>query len=135
MSAAIKNQFIDKYQMIEKLKVGGTFLLNTPYGKDEIWRRLPRDVQALLHQRKARFFIINAAKIARECRLGARINTVMQMAFFHLTQILPGDTALKQLQDAIAKKLPQQRGGGRSKQLAGAGRYRQRVSRDYAAAH
>ncbi|WP_347254764.1 pyruvate:ferredoxin (flavodoxin) oxidoreductase [Leminorella grimontii] len=98
-----QNQFIDKYQMIEKLKVGGTFLLNTPYGKDEIWRRLPRDVQALLHQRKARFFIINAAKIARECRLGARINTVMQMAFFHLTQILPGDTALKQLQDAIAK--------------------------------
>ncbi|SFD00230.1 pyruvate:ferredoxin (flavodoxin) oxidoreductase [Pragia fontium] len=98
-----QNQFIDKYQMIEKLKTGGTFLLNTPYGKEEIWQRLPQDIQALLHQHKARFFIINAAKIARECHLGARINTVMQMAFFHLTQIIPGDTALQQLKDAIAK--------------------------------
>ena len=51
----------------------------------------------------ARFYIINAAKLARECRLGARINTVMQMAFFHLTQILPSDVALQQLQDAIAR--------------------------------
>ena len=47
--------------------------------------------------------IVNAAKIARECSLGARINTVMQMAFFHLTQILPGDSALAELQGAIAK--------------------------------
>lgn len=52
---------------------------------------------------KARFYIVNAAKIARECSLGARINTVMQMAFFHLTQILPGDSALAELQGAIAK--------------------------------
>ena len=56
-----------------------------------------------MHQRRARFYIINAAKLARECRLGARINTVMQMAFFHLTQILPSDVALQQLQDAIAR--------------------------------
>lgn len=47
--------------------------------------------------------MVNAAKIARECSLGARINTVMQMAFFHLTQILPGDSALAELQAAIAK--------------------------------
>ncbi|MFV0547728.1 MAG: pyruvate:ferredoxin (flavodoxin) oxidoreductase [Limnobaculum xujianqingii] len=98
-----QNQFIDKYQMVEKLKPNGTFLLNTPYSKDEIWQRLPQDVQALLHQRKARLFIINAAKIARECHLANRINTVMQMAFFHLTQIIPGDVALQQLRDAIAK--------------------------------
>ena len=98
-----QNQFIDKYQMVEKLKTGGTFLLNTPYAKDEIWQRIPQDVQALLHQRKARLFIINAAKIARECHLGARINTVMQMAFFHLTQIIPGDVALQQLRHAIEK--------------------------------
>lgn len=52
---------------------------------------------------QARLYVINAAKIARECHLGARINTVMQMAFFHLTQILPGDTALAELQGAIAK--------------------------------
>lgn len=96
-------QFIEKYQMVEHLKTGGIFLINTPYSADEIWHNLPRDVQALLHQRQARVYIINAAKIARECKLGARINTVMQMAFFHLTGVLPSDDALKLLQDAITR--------------------------------
>ncbi|STW15017.1 pyruvate-flavodoxin oxidoreductase [Klebsiella pneumoniae subsp. rhinoscleromatis] len=96
-------QFIDKYQMAERLKPGGIFLLNTPYSADEVWPRLPQEVQATLNQKKARFYVVNAAKIARECSLGARINTVMQMAFFHLTQILPGDSALAELQAAIAK--------------------------------
>ncbi|HDS9863004.1 TPA: pyruvate:ferredoxin (flavodoxin) oxidoreductase [Citrobacter freundii] len=96
-------QFIDKYQMAERLKPGGIFLLNTPYNVDEVWARLPQEVQAVLNQKKARFYVINAAKIARECGLAARINTVMQMAFFHLTQILPGDSALVELQGAIAK--------------------------------
>lgn len=66
-----------------------------------MWQRLPQEVQAVLHQRKARLFVINAAKIARECKLGARINTVMQMAFFHLTQILPTAMAQEQLRAAI----------------------------------
>ena len=52
---------------------------------------------------KARFYVINAAKIARECSFVGRINTVMQMAFFHLTQILPGDSALAELQGALPK--------------------------------
>lgn len=81
-------QFIDKYQMAERLKHGGIFLLNTPYSADEVWSRLPQEVQAVLNQKKARFYVINAAKIARRCGTAARINTVMQMAFFHLTQIL-----------------------------------------------
>ncbi len=89
--------------MAERLKPGGIFLLNTPYSADEVWSRLPQEVQAVLNQKKARFYVINAAKIARECGLAARINTVMQMAFFHLTQILPGDSALAELQGAIAK--------------------------------
>ena len=96
-------QFIDKYQMAERLKPGGTFLLNTPYSADEVWSRLPQEVQAVLNQKHARFFVVNAAKIARECGLGARINTVMQMAFFELTQVLPDGSALAALQNAIAK--------------------------------
>lgn len=96
-------QFIDKYQMAERLKPGGIFLLNTPYSAEEVWRRLPQEVQAVLNQKQARVYVINAAKIARECGLGARINTVMQMAFFELTRILPGDRALVALQNAIAK--------------------------------
>ncbi|WP_171964558.1 pyruvate:ferredoxin (flavodoxin) oxidoreductase [Cronobacter sakazakii] len=96
-------QFIDKYQMAERLKPGGIFLINTPYAPDEVWHQLPQEVQAVLNNKNARVFVVNAAKIARECQLGARINTVMQMAFFHLTQILPGDSALEALQGAIAK--------------------------------
>ncbi len=96
-------QFIDIYQMAERLKPGGIFLLNTPFSADEMWPRLPQDVQAVLHQRHARLFVINAAKIARECKLGARINTVMQMAFFHLTQILPTAMAQEQLRAAIER--------------------------------
>ncbi|MFZ4832098.1 pyruvate:ferredoxin (flavodoxin) oxidoreductase [Rouxiella sp. Mn2063] len=96
-------QFIDLYQMAERLRPQGIFLLNTPFSADEVWQRLPLEVQSVLHQRQAKLFVINAAKIARECRLGARINTVMQMAFFHLTQILPGDEAPRHLQEAISR--------------------------------
>lgn len=96
-------QFIDKYMMAERLKPGGIFLLNTPYSAEEVWQHLPRDVQALLCQKQARFYVINAAKIARECQLGARINTVMQMAFFHLTALLPAEVALSELQNAVAR--------------------------------
>ncbi|MEX5383018.1 pyruvate:ferredoxin (flavodoxin) oxidoreductase [Cronobacter muytjensii] len=96
-------QFIDKYPMAERLKPGGIFLINAPYPPEEVWHRLPQEVQAELNNKEARVYVVNAAKIARECQLGARINTVMQMAFFHLTQILPGDRALEALQGAIAK--------------------------------
>lgn len=77
-------KFIEKYAMVERLKPGGIFLINTPYSADDLWHRLPQEVQAGLNQRQARVYCINAAKIARECQLGARINTLMQMAFFHL---------------------------------------------------
>lgn len=60
-------QFIDKYQMAERLKPGGIFLINTPYSADEVWARLPREVRAVLNQKQARLYVINAAKIAREC--------------------------------------------------------------------
>lgn len=95
-------QFTDKYPMAERLKPGGIFLLNTPYEPDEVWERLPQEMQTALRAKQARLWVINATKIARECHLGARINTVMQMAFFQLSHILPGDSALKELQGAIA---------------------------------
>ena len=96
-------QFIDKYNMLDQLKPGGIFLLNTPYTADEVWTRLPQDVQAQLNEKQARFYIINAVRIARACQLGARINTVMQMAFFQLSEILPTEVARSELQNAIAK--------------------------------
>lgn len=98
-----QDQFIDKYQMVEHLKDGGTFLLNTPYSKEEIWHRLPKEVQAGLIKKNAKFYIINAAKIARECGLGARINTVMQASFFYLAEIFKQDFTAEKLKDVVAK--------------------------------
>ena len=98
-----QDQFIDKYQIVDKLKDDGIFLLNTPYSKDEIWHRLPKEVQVQLIKKRAHFYIINAAKIARECNLGARINTVMQAAFFHLSDIFKNDFSISQLKEVIAK--------------------------------
>ncbi|MFM4782562.1 pyruvate:ferredoxin (flavodoxin) oxidoreductase [Aeromonas veronii] len=95
-------QFVDKYQMAERLKAGGIFLLNTPYSEAEIWQRLPSEVQHALREKEARFYIINAAKIARDCQLGNRINTVMQMAFFQLSAIIPPAEATSLLKQAIA---------------------------------
>ncbi|SCC19861.1 pyruvate-ferredoxin/flavodoxin oxidoreductase [Gilliamella bombicola] len=98
-----QDQFIDKYQIVDKLKDDGIFLLNTPYSKDEIWHRLPKEVQVQLIQKRAHFYIINATKIARECNLGARINTVMQAVFFHLAEIFKNDFSITQLKEVIAK--------------------------------
>ncbi|WP_421347005.1 pyruvate:ferredoxin (flavodoxin) oxidoreductase [Aeromonas veronii] len=95
-------QFVDKYRMAERLKAGGIFLLNTPYSEAEIWQRLPSEVQHALREKEARFYIINAARIARDCQLSNRINTVMQMAFFQLSAIIPPAEASSLLKQAIA---------------------------------
>nr|WP_321238247.1 pyruvate:ferredoxin (flavodoxin) oxidoreductase [uncultured Tolumonas sp.] len=96
-------QFLEKYEIAEKLKDGGIFLLNAPYSADQIWHYLPQEVQLVLRQKQAQVYVVNAAKLAREHQLGARINTVMQMAFFALTDNFSADTALNYLQEAIQK--------------------------------
>ncbi|GAA0473158.1 MULTISPECIES: pyruvate:ferredoxin (flavodoxin) oxidoreductase [Tatumella] len=96
-------QFLDKYQMAEQLKPGGIFLLNTPHSPENVWATLPREVQAALNERRAKLFTINATKIARECGLGTRINTVMQMAFFSLTQVIPLSQACQALEQAVER--------------------------------
>lgn len=96
-------QFIHKYQLIEKLKPGGIFLINSPYKSDQIWHHLPQEIQYLLRQKQAQCYTINAYQIARQCQLGGRINTIMQTAFFYLTQLLPMSEAERQLKEAISQ--------------------------------
>lgn len=98
-----QSQFIDKYHMVEHLRTGGIFLMNTPQDAAKIWSLLPREVQAILNERKARFYVINAQQIASKYKLQARINTVMQMAFFQLSGILPPDQTLSALRQAVVK--------------------------------
>ncbi|HIJ91525.1 MAG: pyruvate:ferredoxin (flavodoxin) oxidoreductase [Desulfobulbaceae bacterium] len=95
--------FLDKYDMVGNLENGGTFLLTTTFNKDQVWKQLPSSVQKDLMEKKAKFYIIDAISLAEAIGLGARINMIMQTAFFLLSGILTKDEAIKSIKDAIKK--------------------------------
>ncbi len=95
--------FVQRFEVGEKLKPGGTLLLNSPFGKDEVWATLPFELQSELVRKRARLFVIDAYGIAERAGLGRRINTVMQTAFFALSPILPLEAALGRLREAVAQ--------------------------------
>ncbi|HSR36905.1 MAG TPA: 2-oxoacid:acceptor oxidoreductase family protein, partial [Desulfurivibrionaceae bacterium] len=95
--------FLDKYDMVGNLENGGTFLLTTTFKKDQVWKQLPSQVQKDLIAKKAKFYIIDAIHLAEAIGLGARINMIMQTAFFLLSGILTKDEAIKAIKDAIKK--------------------------------
>ncbi|MBU0984152.1 MAG: pyruvate:ferredoxin (flavodoxin) oxidoreductase, partial [candidate division Zixibacteria bacterium] len=77
--------FLEKYDMLSSLTEGGTFLLNSPFGKDEVWDNIPMEVQKQLIAKKAKFYVIDAIALAKELGLGQRINMIMQTAFFKIS--------------------------------------------------
>jgi len=95
--------FLERYDVTAPLVEGGTFLLNTPYSKEEVWDHLPRVVQEGLIRKKARFFIIDATSVARASGMGGRINTIMQVCFFALAGVLPREEAIQKIKEAIIK--------------------------------
>jgi pyruvate-ferredoxin/flavodoxin oxidoreductase len=95
--------FLEKYDMVKTLVTGGTFLLNTPFSKDEIWSKLPTPLQASLVAKKAKFFVIDATKVARDSGMGGRINTIMQVCFFALSGVLPREKAIESIKYSIKK--------------------------------
>jgi len=98
---ACHNQsFLTRFDMLKGIKKGGTFLLNTTYTKAELEKVLPASVKQVIAQKQINFYIINAYKIAAELGMGRRINTVMQSAFFKLTEVIPFTQAKKFMKDA-----------------------------------
>ncbi|MCF8273774.1 MAG: pyruvate:ferredoxin (flavodoxin) oxidoreductase [Flavobacteriaceae bacterium] len=95
--------FIEKYNMLSDLKLGGTFLLNSPFSKEEIWDQLPKKLQKEIIEKEAEFYIIDASKVAQEANLGKRANTILQTCFFAISGILPKDEAIQKIKDAIVK--------------------------------
>jgi pyruvate-ferredoxin/flavodoxin oxidoreductase len=95
--------FLDRFEMLRSLVPGGTFLLNTPFDKDAIWATLPTPVQQSLLAKKAKFYVIDATKVARESGMGGRINTIMQVCFFALSGVLPKDEAIDAIKKSIKK--------------------------------
>ncbi|HXP60569.1 MAG TPA: pyruvate:ferredoxin (flavodoxin) oxidoreductase [Dongiaceae bacterium] len=95
--------FLDRYDMLAALNPGGTFLLNTRFGRDEIWDTLPRPVQEGLIIKHAKFYIIDALSVAKATGMGSRINTIMQTCFFALSGVLPRQEAIDQIKYTIRK--------------------------------
>ncbi|WP_414541551.1 pyruvate:ferredoxin (flavodoxin) oxidoreductase [Nostoc sp. CCY0012] len=93
--------FLEKFPILKDIIPGGTFLLNSPYEKDEIWHRLPSSLQEQIIQKHLNFYVINASKVAREAGMAGRINTVMQVCFFALSGVLPREEAITKIKNSI----------------------------------
>ena len=95
--------FLEKYDMLKATIKGATFLLNAPYGADEVWDHLPVEVQEAIIAKQLKFYSINAYEVAQATGMGGRINTIMQTCFFYLSGILPPQEAIQQIKTAIKK--------------------------------
>ncbi|NLG35594.1 MAG: pyruvate:ferredoxin (flavodoxin) oxidoreductase, partial [Lentisphaerae bacterium] len=95
--------FLEKYDMLGTIKKGGTFLLASPFDPEEVWEKIPDEVAQQIIDRQLKFYVVNALKLDHELKLGGRINTVMQTAFFKISGILPADEAIEALKQAAKK--------------------------------
>jgi len=95
--------YVDKYDLLEGIKEGGTFVLNTSKTLEEMEKFLPNSLKKIIAEEKLNFYTIDAVKIAEKVGLGGRINMVMQTAFFKLSKVLPVNDSIKYLKEAIEK--------------------------------
>ncbi len=95
--------FLDRYDVLEYAAPGATLLLNAPYGPEELWEQLPREVQQEIVDKKVKVYTIDALKVARDTGMGGRINSVMQTCFFAISGVLPRDEAIAQIKKSIEK--------------------------------
>ncbi len=95
--------FLERVNMLKYAKTGGTFLLNSMYGPEEIWANLPVEVQRDLIEKKLKFYVINGYEVAEKTGMGGRMNTIMQTAFFAISGVLPKEQAIAEIKHAIEK--------------------------------
>jgi pyruvate-ferredoxin/flavodoxin oxidoreductase len=95
--------FLEKLDITGIAAQGATLLLNSPYGPDEVWDKLPREVQQEIIDKQLKVYVIDAGRVAVESGMGGRINTIMQVCFFALSGVLPRDEAIAKIKGAIEK--------------------------------
>jgi len=95
--------FLEQYNVLKSAEKGGTFLLNSPYGPDEVWDHLPRTIQKEIIDKNLKFYVIDAVDVAQKAGMGGRINTVMQTCFFAISGVLPKDEAIAAIKHSIEK--------------------------------
>jgi pyruvate-ferredoxin/flavodoxin oxidoreductase len=95
--------FLERMEILEQARPDGVFLLNAPYGPEDVWGRLPREVQEQIVKKRLKFYVIDALKVAAETGMGGRINTIMQTCFFAISGVLPRDEAIAHIKKSIEK--------------------------------
>ena len=95
--------FAEKIDVLENAGHGATFLLNSPYGPDEVWDRLPRSLQQEIIDKDIQFYVIDASKVAMDTGMGNRTNTIMQTCFFAISGVLPREEAIAKIKESIKK--------------------------------
>ncbi|WP_312190522.1 pyruvate:ferredoxin (flavodoxin) oxidoreductase [Enterococcus sp.] len=95
--------YLHTYDLLKGLKKGGTFLLNTTWSQEQIFKNLPKKIKRYLAENEIRFYTINAMQLAMEVGLGGRINTAMETAFFYLANIIPTEEILPILKEEALK--------------------------------
>ncbi|WP_367026147.1 pyruvate:ferredoxin (flavodoxin) oxidoreductase [Methylococcus sp. ANG] len=94
---------VEKNDVLELARQNAVFLLNSPYGPDAVWDRLPRPVQERIIEKDIAFYVIDASKVAAESGMGSRTNTVMQTCFFAISGVLPREEAIERIKASIRK--------------------------------
>jgi pyruvate-ferredoxin/flavodoxin oxidoreductase len=94
-------QFLERTDVLSAVEIEGTFLLNSPFGPEDIWDHLPKNVQRTIIEKRLKFYVIDGYRVARETGMGSRINTVMQTCFFAISGVLPREEAIQAIKDAI----------------------------------
>ena len=96
-------EFVGKLDVLSSAAPGSTLLLNSPYSADEVWRYLPRQVQSDIIDKQLKVYVIDATQVALSSGMGRRINTVMQVCFFALANVLPREEAIAKIKKSIEK--------------------------------
>jgi pyruvate-ferredoxin/flavodoxin oxidoreductase len=96
-------QFLERMDILAAAAPGAVFLLNSPYGPDEIWNHLPKKTQETILKKKLQFYVIDCNTVARETGMGNRLNTIMQTCFFAISGVLPSEEAIAQIKKSIKK--------------------------------
>ena len=94
---------LERVDVLGQAERGAIFLLNSPYGTEEVWERLPVEVQRQIIDRNLKFYVVDGYAVAEAAGLGRRVNTVLQTCFFALSKILPPDEAIREIKAFIKK--------------------------------
>ncbi|NMC54916.1 MAG: pyruvate:ferredoxin (flavodoxin) oxidoreductase, partial [Chloroflexi bacterium] len=95
--------FLETYDVLKYAQPGATFLLNSYYGPEEVWDHLPQEVQQTIIDKRLKFYVIDAYKVAQDTGMGQRMNTILQTCFFGISNVLPREEAIQRIKTSIEK--------------------------------